>query len=148
MNPHVFAYGTLKQGQCRAHLWPAEPISIRPAWIRGCLFDRHDYPAVVAGNGIVVGEIRLFADSDIDRVMTVLDQIEGCHQPGLPNLYDRAVVQAYPYDGEAPDQQTPNAIPMAMANAYFYARDPIADGFRKVVTDGPAVWPTNGSAAK
>ena len=129
----VFVYGTLKRGQCRSGLWPAEPSSVQPAWTWGKLFGRSDYPALTAGQDRVLGELWKFRTDDIASVLKTLDQIEGTNQPGQNDLYVRVSVETW-----APDDQ-----PLQQANVYHYARDPIGDGFVRLVPgdDGFVRWP-------
>lgn len=89
---HVFVYGTLKRGQCRERCWPRTPVRIEPAWTLGSLRDLGPYPALLVGSDRVLGELWSFEPRDILDVLTVLDQIEGTDQPGLPNEYDRVQV--------------------------------------------------------
>ncbi len=123
----VFVYGTLKRDQCRGQMWPRTPTSIAPGWVRGTLFGRHDYPAMTPGDDRVRGELWRFEMSDMDAVMKVLDQIEGC-----PVLYVRAVVDVFDSDDAG----------LGQAHAYHYAVDPKGDGFVRVVpVDGLVAWP-------
>lgn len=46
----LFVYGTLKRGQCRETMWPRPPVSVRPAFIRGRLYDLGPYPAIWCGD--------------------------------------------------------------------------------------------------
>ena len=133
MNTAVFVYGTLKRGQCRSGLWPAEPLSIQAAWTRGTLFGRSDYPAMTAGADRVLGELWSFIEDDVPRVITVLDQIEGTNQPGRADLYVR--VQADTWDLQ--DR------PLKIANVYHYACDPIDHGFVRLQPEGEQFvqWP-------
>ncbi|TWU51642.1 gamma-glutamylcyclotransferase family protein [Rubripirellula reticaptiva] len=135
MIDHVFVYGTLKTGQCRGGLWPAKPLSVQPAWVRGTLYGRHDYPAMMPGNDRVLGQVWSFDPSDMTTVMRVLDQIEGTSQPGYPDLYVRATLPTFGLDN----------APIALAHAYHYAKPPELDGFTKIVAiDDPpgfAQWP-------
>ena len=73
----VFVYGTLKTGQCRANRWPLEPLSIHPAWTRGTLYGRDDYPAMTEGADRVLGELWQFAETQMELVLKRLDEIEG-----------------------------------------------------------------------
>ncbi|WP_146461764.1 gamma-glutamylcyclotransferase family protein [Rubripirellula tenax] len=132
MIQHVFVYGTLKTGQCRATMWPAKPISIEPAWVRGQLFGRSDYPAMMPGEDRVLGEIWHFAGLDMPRVTEVLDQIEGTGQVGFPDLYVRVVVDVFGMDGHL----------IAAASAYHYAKSPEIDGFRRIDATDFAQWPS------
>lgn len=131
MISHVFVYGTLKRGQCRGKMWPAEPISVVAAWTRGALFGRHDYPAMMPGDDRVLGELWQFDESDMETVMRVLDHIEGTNQEGRPDLYVRAIVEAFDRDGNS----------IASANAYHYGTDPLLDGFHRIKADVYVQWP-------
>ena len=73
----VFAYGTLKQDQLRASMWPKRPIRIEPAVVNGELWDLGSYPGLCAGSDSVLGELWTFADRDIAETLEVLDGIEG-----------------------------------------------------------------------
>lgn len=134
----VFAYGTLKQGQCRSDLWPTEPHSVKPAWVTASLFGRDDYPALTSGDDKVLGEIWRFVPSQIPMVIEALDAIEGCNQldasgrDRLPDLYKRVVV-------EATCVETGEVSP---AFTYFYACDLAEDGFTRLESgaDGFAQW--------
>jgi gamma-glutamylcyclotransferase (GGCT)/AIG2-like uncharacterized protein YtfP len=135
-----FAYGTLKRGQCRAHLWPATPLAIQPAWTYGQLFARCDYPAMIAetdqddtargGTDRVWGEHWTFAPADIATVISVLDEIEEVNQPGQPDLYRRVVVPVFDSNDQSLNQ----------AYVYSYASNPELDGFVRVQGD-PVQWP-------
>lgn len=130
----VFVYGTLKRGQCRSELWPAQPLSVQAAWTRGTLFGRRDYPAMTAGSDRVLGELWKFRADDIARVLETLDEIEGASQPGQKDLYARIEVETW----DLTDQ------PLENANVYHYAIDPTSDGFVRLEPgeDGFARWPT------
>lgn len=129
----VFVYGTLKRGQCRGGLWPAEPLSIEVAWVRGTLFGRHDYPAMTAGEDRILGERWEFDAADFDRVIQTLDQIEGTNQPGRPDLYLRVHLQTWDLQGHS----------LGDAVGYRYATDPRQDGFILLdpAEDGFVRWP-------
>jgi gamma-glutamylcyclotransferase (GGCT)/AIG2-like uncharacterized protein YtfP len=129
----VFVYGTLKRGQCRSGLWPAQPLSVQAAWTRGTLFERSDYPAMTAGEDRVLGELWCFDGADITRVLETLDQIEGTNQPGQGDLYVRSEVDTW----DLTDQ------PLESANVYHYATDPTSDGFTRLEPsdDAFARWP-------
>ncbi len=134
----VFVYGTLKQGQCRFRLWPSEPQSIVPAWTRGSLFGRRDYPAMVAGEDRVIGELWRFEQADVQRVLTTLDEIEGTNQPEMEDLYVRVEIEAWSLDDR----------PLEPAYAYHYATDPAADGFIRLQphgNDASVQWPASQS---
>lgn len=72
---HVFVYGTLQRGHCRAHLMErAGPISVMPATVRGRLVDLGEYPGLVAGDGVVHGE--LWTYEDVGALLGELDAVE------------------------------------------------------------------------
>jgi gamma-glutamylcyclotransferase (GGCT)/AIG2-like uncharacterized protein YtfP len=129
----VFVYGTLKRGQCRGQMWPAEPLSIQLAWTTGSLFSGPEYPAMIRGQDHILGELWTFAADDMPQVLEVLDEIEGTNQPGMPDLYHRVVL----------DVQCLDSAFWVRAYSYQYAKDPALDGFVPVMP-GPASyvsWP-------
>lgn len=128
---HFFVYGTLCRGQCREKLWPERPLRVTPAWTRGTLYGRSDYPAMRPGGDRVNGECWEFEISEVPRVLHVLDQIEGTNQPGSPNLYDRVIVEAFPAN-------SPGTIIEAFG--YHYACDPEPHGFERIRGD-EIRWP-------
>ena len=128
--PCVFVYGTLKRGQVRQRCWPRKPLQIEPAWTCGRLYDLGPYPALVAGNDRVLGELRRFAPADIPETLRVLDDIEGFH--GLPNdLYCRVEIEC-----------TAEAGYRVRALAYRYAR-PLPAEARLIAANpiGVCQWP-------
>ena len=146
MISRIFVYGTLKQLQCRAHLWPCEPLSICGAWTLGTLFDRHDYPALRPGNDPVLGECWSFQDQQIEDVLQTLDVIEGSNQPGQLDLYRRVEVQVWRFDQSSPQRFDDLGMKQAMGHAYtyHYGADPLKDGFIKMTRDpatGMVCWP-------
>ena len=144
-NTSVFVYGTLKRGQCREGLWPRLPVSVNPAWVFGTLFGRHDYPAMKTGSDQVVGELWRFKPSDLDRVLEVLDQIEGANQPGSIDLYRRVVTEVWVQDqaDAFADSFADAFVCGGTASVYFYAGDPLEDGFNKLSNEnGYVCWPS------
>ncbi len=141
----VFVYGTLKQGQCRETLWPAEPLSIQIGWVDGVLWGRSDYPAMIAGDDRVLGELWSFDAERISLVLETLDQIEGvglAAKSGLAarsgrseqnDLYSRVLVEIRSVRDEA----------LGKAWSYQYASDPAVDGFVQIHARGrsPVQWP-------
>lgn len=127
----VFVYGTLKRGQCRETVWPVEPTEITAGWAYGTLYGRDDYPALLHGEHRVIGEIWKFDLSQMRDVLAVLDDVEGTEGNSPNDLYHRHVVDA------RSDRGT-----IVQAYAYFYNRDPIADGFVIVpANDAAQSWP-------
>jgi gamma-glutamylcyclotransferase (GGCT)/AIG2-like uncharacterized protein YtfP len=87
----VFVYGTLKRGEARVRFWPRRPQVIEPATVRGELYDLGDYPALIAGDDVVAGEVWQFAAADLPETLAVLDRIEGyANRPD--DLYRREVI--------------------------------------------------------
>ena len=86
--PGLFVYGTLRAGQSRAAIAGDGPR--RSATTTGRLLDCGAYPALVAGDGRVVGEWLPLDDPDRLRR---LDRVEGFYGHGRPdNLYRRVLV--------------------------------------------------------
>lgn len=90
---HIFVYGTLQQGECRAHLVKdrlEEPV--RLGRVRGRLIDLGGYPGLIAPTCTdqwVYGE--LLTVTDIEDTLMELDQVEGFAGYGSENLYDRVL---------------------------------------------------------
>jgi len=126
-----FVYGTLKQGQCREHCWPADPLSVRPAWTRGQLFSRPDYPTLIPGDDRVLGELWQFDDRHVGKVIASLDRIEGANQPGQPDLYRRDLFAVFNLDDEL----------LGQAFVYLYETNPEIEGFTRVIGD-QIEWPS------
>ncbi|MGV3486875.1 MAG: gamma-glutamylcyclotransferase family protein [Planctomycetaceae bacterium] len=101
----IFVYGTLKRGECRESMWPRRPLQIRPAYVRGQLYDIGPYPALLVDEqdgqsadedlDWVAGELWSFERSDMDETLLALDEIEQTNQRGYRNLYDQVLVRAY-----------------------------------------------------
>lgn len=119
----VFVYGTLKQGECRHPLWPAEPLSIQQAWVHGALYGGPEYPAMTPGNDRVLGELWTLQATDMDTVLRVLDEIEGTNQPGRPDMYRRVEIESWSLDDQ----------PLTTAYTYHYAADLARDGFSRLL---------------
>lgn len=133
----VFAYGTLKSGQCRERCWPSRPIGVAKAWTLGELYDTGPYPALFPGSDRVAGELWTFSVTAIETVLAELDEVEeyatGCE---ATNLYNREVVQCTDEQGR-----------IRLAYTYIYARSDEKRGLLRVMprvmSDGQtsAVWP-------
>ncbi|MDZ4850940.1 MAG: gamma-glutamylcyclotransferase family protein [Pirellulaceae bacterium] len=95
----IFVYGTLKQNQVRSRFWPCLPQSIQPAVIRAALYDTGPFPAILSGDDWVLGELWMFAHSDIEKTLSALDEVEGFVANRLENLYDRIETEATLGDG-------------------------------------------------
>jgi len=120
----IFVYGTLQRGEVRERCWPRKPSRIEWGTIQGQLRDLGDYPALVAGEDLILGELWHIAETDVDATLAVLDEIEWYGQ-GEDDLYVREVVacrtlsgemrQAYTYRYAKPDEITmsPSVLPDA-----------------------------------
>lgn len=106
----IFVYGTLKRGEERATLWPCKPQRVEVATTLGRLFDLGPYPALVAGDDVVEGELWYVTPEDLPGVLQALDRIEGFVSEGN-SLYQRRAVTCRNAAGQ-----------MLAAYAYFYAR--------------------------
>ena len=128
----VFVYGTLKRGQCREQMWPLAPRSVQYGWTYGDLYGRADYPAMIQGSVRVKGEIWTFLPKQFGVVLDALDSIEGTDGNSPLDLYHRHMVVVHVQSG----------LPNQHAHSYFYHRDPISDGFKKMpIVDGFQSWP-------
>ena len=108
---NVFGYGTLKRGQCRETMWPRAPLSIRPGFVRGWLFDLGPYPAMWCGDchelendapenapcqcDWIEGEVWTLTKKNMSITIEELDEIEETNQPQTCNQYDQILVRAY-----------------------------------------------------
>jgi gamma-glutamylcyclotransferase (GGCT)/AIG2-like uncharacterized protein YtfP len=110
MRARLFVYGTLRGGDVRSHhLDGADYLGVHA--VDGYrLYDLGPYPAVVAGEGRVVGEVYELSTATHLRL---LDEVEGCHHE--PPLYRREVVE----------------VAGGVAWIYVYAR-PLATGARLI----------------
>jgi gamma-glutamylcyclotransferase (GGCT)/AIG2-like uncharacterized protein YtfP len=109
----LFVYGTLKRGQLNSPLLAPYARAVEPARTRGQLYDLGLYPALVAGEGTVHGELVRLDAADLAGVLTLLDRLEG-YRPGAPatSMYLRRVIDARAASGAS-----------ERAHAYFYNRD-------------------------
>ncbi|MCO8121119.1 gamma-glutamylcyclotransferase [Stieleria sp. TO1_6] len=117
-----FVYGTLKRGQCREAMWPRQPLQVQPARCQGMLWGRQDYPAMMPGQHQVLGELWTFAISQLATVRAALDRIEGTTNNAADDLYHCHPVTVVRLADESTHQ----------AYAYFYNRNPAADGFQAI----------------
>jgi len=85
-------------------------VRVDPAVIRATLIDLGDYPGVIAGDGLVRGELRELRPEDMQQTLRVLDEVEGYGGHG-DDLFVRRIVHCTLEDGR---QHT--------AWAYFYNR--------------------------
>lgn len=123
----IFVYGTLQRGEVREKCWPRGPLRIEWATIRGQLRDLGDYPALLAGDDVILGELWCLAESDMDATLAVLDEIEWYGQDN-DDLYLREIVACRTLSGEVRQAYT-----YRYAKPADIARSPIvlpdAEGF-------------------
>lgn len=124
---HLFVYGTLMRGQCRARHWPLPPVRIDPATIRAALYDLGAYPGIAEGNELVRGEVWELRPEDMAGTLRVLDAVEG-HAKRDDDLYVRRAVRCHLYDGQE-----------VFAWTYFYARPAELSESRRMPA-GPGGW--------
>lgn len=111
-----FVYGTLRPG---GRFWPnvaSYVADYEPAYLDGYTLHHlpEGYPAIRAASGRVFGDLLFVRSRCEDLVADIIDEIEGCDQPGSPNLYDRATV----------DVNRLRALgEMVLADTYVYALD-------------------------
>lgn len=133
---HFFVYGTLKRGECRERMWPHPPQNVQRAYVRGCLYDLGPYPAMIAGDDWVAGEIWTVAEKDVLRTIEVLDEIEDYHPAGDNNLYTRVQVPWFSNPEASSDPQP--------ALTYHYARTQRLMSHQRIEPHdgGPVYWST------
>jgi gamma-glutamylcyclotransferase (GGCT)/AIG2-like uncharacterized protein YtfP len=106
----LFVYGTLRP--VLATGWPRNLVGdlevVATATVAGLLYDLGDYPGMVAGEGVVHGELLRIGD---EQRLAEIDSYEECGWPS--DLFRREVVQATCADGTR-----------ACAWAYFYNAPP------------------------
>jgi gamma-glutamylcyclotransferase (GGCT)/AIG2-like uncharacterized protein YtfP len=106
-------------------MWPRSPVAVEVAEVRGRLFDLGPYPALVAGEGRVAGELWRFTEEDLAVTLAALDRIEGfCGQ--ADDWYHRQVIQCRVADESVPAWTYSYARPQELAAACRVPPD--ADG--------------------
>ena len=130
MSDILFVYGTLKVGESRGNLFQSEingKYKIEKATIKAKLYDLGPYPAIVVGNDIVYGEAVILQEGLLDKMLPILDRIEGFYGENNPhNLYDRVTTKAYG-EGEQTDVIT-----------YMFSKPSILDTYARHLPEG--VW--------
>lgn len=93
MTKHLpfFVYGTLKRDQHNECVWPAKALEVQWGTTRGVLYDLGYFPAMVAGEGVVGGEVWFMDEDDMVATLKALDRLEG-YNPRGGGLYDRRQV--------------------------------------------------------
>ena len=128
--PSVFVYGTLKRGYRNEHVWPTIPLHVESAWVRGRLFGRADYPALIPGNDAVAGELWTFEPAKIKCVVAALDELEGTTTNSERDLYHRVIVDVHLNIGSRDEHSA-----AVLAFTYFYNGSPEERGFRRVLPE-------------
>lgn len=95
----IFVYGTLQRGEVRERCWPCQPLRIEWGTLRGQLRDLGEYPALVAGEDLILGELWHIAETDMEETLATLDEIEWYGQDD-DDLYVREVVSCHILSGE------------------------------------------------
>lgn len=95
----IFVYGTLQRGEVRERCWPRKPLRIEWATVGGQLRDLGEYPALVAGEDLVLGELWHLAAADMDATLATLDEVEWYGQND-DDEYVREVVACRTLSGE------------------------------------------------
>ena len=109
----LFVYGTLKQGYLNAPLLEGCIETISPGTVRGLLYDVGLFPALVAGDGMVRGELVRVKPELWRSVVAVLDDLEEYRADDEDgSMYLRRVVTAHTESGEN-----------IAVSTYFYNRD-------------------------
>ena len=129
-----FVYGTLKRGQSNYPLIAPYVRAVEPAATCGLLFDHGPFPALVAGEGDVLGELVTIDPAGLDEALAIVDRLED-FRPDDPagSMYLRRVVAVETHGGVR-----------ARAYCYFYNRDPAGLG---PVPSGEWTGPSSGPSA-
>lgn len=95
----IFVYGTLQRGELRERCWPRQPLRIEWCTLRGQLRDLGAFPAMVAGEDLILGELWHIAAADMEATLATLDEIEWYGQDD-DDEYVREVVACHTLSGE------------------------------------------------
>lgn len=95
----IFVYGTLRTGQSNfVRMLSGRVNKIVAATAKGMLYDLpFGYPAMLEGDGEVVGELMEFNDADL---LHDLDRLEGYMPGNLNNIYERKWISVHTSQGE------------------------------------------------
>ncbi len=126
----IFAYGTLKQGQCREACWPTAARGIFPGTVRGTLWDLGPYPGLTIGDDKVRGEIWMFTKVEMPRILQALDAVEGFFGKD-GDLFVRKAAYAAADEG--------GIVPVWI---YYYGRTMLSNAKQIApAADGTVSWP-------
>lgn len=138
----VFVYGTLKRGQVNyAVACRAGAHSVTPAKLTGFqLFDLGPYPALLAGEGNVYGQVLDYGPG-INGALVALDRLENFCGTGNPdNYYNRVLTTALVLDPRADAEHLVSY--WVSCWLYVYNRPLEAD---RLLPEG--VWPARSPSA-
>ena len=143
----IFVYGTLQRGEVRERCWPRQPLRIEWGTIRGQLRDLGEYPALVAGEDLILGELWHIAESDMQATLATLDEIEWYGQDDN-DLYVREVVaclslsgderRAYTYRYAKPDEIA--LRPIVLSDAEGFCRWSRGSQDRRIAIFAISAW--------
>lgn len=122
-NNQFFFYGTLMSTECRGDMVGELAELVGPAQIRGDLYACSAFPMLVAGDGIVKGELwRARTPKHVPSLLRRLDRIEG---------YDEMRPEGSMYLREVRELITPQTL----VSTYVWNR-PIDSSYLELVADG------------
>jgi gamma-glutamylcyclotransferase (GGCT)/AIG2-like uncharacterized protein YtfP len=130
----VFVYGTLKKGMSNHSLIEPYISKITPTGVRGWLVDLGAFPAMIPGQGLVLGEMIEFLQGNEKDAFQVMDLLEGVRYDGK-GLYSRISTSCRTADGEDFDCQVYIMTESHLKNLGFRV-DKLQDG----------IWPTQKEA--
>ena len=125
-----FVYGTLMRGQERERFWPHLASSIETAFAQGALHHLGPYPAMVAGESWVCGELWTIEQQHLEATLRALDEVEDFDQGGV-DLFKRTIIDCRIESGR-----------QIRAYAYFYG-NPAVIANRPIIEadeDGYCRW--------
>jgi len=120
----IFVYGTLKRGEQRERCWPYSPLKVEAATTRGRLYRLDEYPAMIAGDDLILGELWTIRAEHLAETLRVLDAIE-CFGMDDVDLYTRVIVEC---QGPTGNRQR--------AFTYYYAAPAELPAQRRIFPDG------------
>lgn len=131
-----FVYGTLKQGEVRARLWPVAPIRIVEASIQAEMYDLGPYPAIIPGSDRIRGERWEFLPRQVALTQAALDAIEGYRERD-DDLYVRRAVDCTDIEGMC-----------CLAFVYFLSRTELLQYAERILPDaaGECRWMRRGDS--
>jgi gamma-glutamylcyclotransferase (GGCT)/AIG2-like uncharacterized protein YtfP len=123
----IFVYGTLKRGEQRERCWPHSPLKVESATTRGRLFKLDDYPAMIPGDDLILGELWTIHSEHLSETLRVLDAIEWFGQDDV-DLYARVIVECRGATGD-----------LQRAYTYYYAAPEELPAQRRILPDSNGI---------